>query len=55
VLEEPDSKQRRRLESAELPVGVADGMVRLLIWRGVLWDSVLEMVSRAWFHTCLDV
>ena len=31
-MEEPDSKRRRRLESAELPAGVADGVVQTLSW-----------------------
>ena len=31
-MEEPDSKRRRWLESAELPVGVADGVVQTLAW-----------------------
>jgi hypothetical protein len=34
-LEEPVSKRRRRLESAELPTGVADGVVQMLTWNNV--------------------
>jgi hypothetical protein len=48
-LEEPDSKRRRRLESAELPTGVADGVVQTLTWNNVdVWFGVVCSGTPFW-------